>query len=163
MSSYSGLNRKQRIRARDLAVRAAYVGLKNQATLQYTQGPRRWDGINNTDLAWKGQCPRYADCSAFATWCLWNALGRHFQLSDRVNGANWKAGYTGTLISHGKRVRSLARKNRGDLVLYGDPFGRTGHVAIYIGGGKVISFGGEPGPRLLPWNYRPVTQVRRYI
>lgn len=164
MGAYSKLNAADRVRARNIAVHAAYVGLKHQATLTYTQdGFRRWEGIREKRLAWKGQCPKGSDCSAFATWCLWNALGRHFGIGDIVNGSSWNAGYTGTLIGHGKKVRNWRRLNRGDLVLYGDPFGGSGHVAIYVGGGRVISFGGEPGPRLLPWNYRPVTAVRRYI
>jgi cell wall-associated NlpC family hydrolase len=91
---------------------------------------------------------------------LWQGLG-HFHLADHVNGAGWRAGYTGTLLQHGKLVRY--RKAIGDLVIYGNgPPGK--HVAIYVGHGMVISHGSEAGPFHLPWNYRrDVMQTRRYI
>ena len=155
----SGLSDEHRVKARDLTIRAAHLGLKRQASLQYTQGSERWQGIDKNLKAWQGECPTRADCSAFATWCLWNGLD-HFGVRDTVNRQQWKAGYTGTMFEHGVKV---SRPFRADLVLYGDPFGRSGHVALYVGGGMVISFGGEPGPRLLPINYRPVTALRRAV
>jgi cell wall-associated NlpC family hydrolase len=158
----SGLSAAHRIEARDLAVRAAVLGRQREASLSYTQDwKQRWEGINGDLKAWRGETPRHADCSAFYTWCIWNGLD-HFGVKDIVNKASWKAGYTGTMSQTGHRVTN-GHLLRADCVLYGDPFGRTGHVAIYVGGGKVISFGGEPGPRLLDWNYRPVTMVRRHI
>ncbi len=160
-SNPSGLSTEHRIQSRDLAVRAARLGLARAATLTYTQGGSRWDGINKNLKAANGDCPHYADCSAFVTWCLWNGLS-HFKVGDIVNGASWKAGYTGTLINHGYHVQP-GHLLRGDAILYGDPFGRTGHTALYVGGGMVISFGGEPGPRFLPVEYRPITARRRYI
>lgn len=163
MASVSGLSAPHRIRARDLAMKAAFLGLRNAPSLHYTQGNRRWEGINNNLKAWRGQFPHYADCSAFATWCLWNGLD-HYGVRDTVNGQRWKAGYTGTMWTHGKQVRKRSNVLRGDLALYGNPFGATGHVAICVGGGKVISFGSEAGPFLLPIDYRAdVRQIRRYI
>jgi hypothetical protein len=158
----SGLSAAHRIEARDLAVRAAILGRQRNLSLRYTQDWKdRWQGIREDLKAYKGECPQTADCSAFYTWCIWNGLD-HFGCKDIVNGADWKAGYTGTMSEKGLRITN-GHLLRADCVLYGDPYGRTGHVAIYVGGGKVISFGGEPGPRLLDWNYRPVTMVRRHI
>jgi cell wall-associated NlpC family hydrolase len=159
--SYSGLNLRQRAKARELGLKAARLGLARAPSLHYTQGARRWEGIADHLKAWKGQCPHYADCSAFATWVLWNGLD-HYGLKDIVNGANWQGGYTGTQLAHG-RVVTRGKKPL-DLVLYGRP-GTTGeHVAVYVGNGKVISHGSEKGPYLLPWNYRPdVIETRRYI
>jgi cell wall-associated NlpC family hydrolase len=164
MSSVSGLSYDHRIEARDRVMIAAELGLRRASSLSYTQDAAdRWDGITRELNAKMGECPRTADCSSFATWCLWNGLHIPFHVRDTVNGASWRYGYTGSMVNHGKRV--LHRENwlRADLVLYGDPFGRSGHVAVYVGGGKVISFGGDPGPRLLPADYRPIAQVRRYI
>jgi hypothetical protein len=159
--SYSGLNYKDRKKARELGLKAARLGLERAPSLHYTQGAKRWEGIAKKLKAWKGQCPAYADCSAFATWCLWNALD-HFHLKDIVNGADWKGGYTGTQLQHGRVVKY--GKKPLDLVLYGQK-GTTGeHVAVYVGGGKVISHGSEGGPYLLRWDYRPdVIEVRRFI
>lgn len=156
-SPLSGLSDPHRIQARDLAVKAAILGRDRNASLQYTEGAQRWDGIHRNLKAYKGECPKYADCSAFTTWCLWNGLD-HFGVRDCVNGENWLAGFTGTQREHGQLITN-GYFLRADLVHYDSPQ----HVAIYVGGGMVISFGGEPGPRYLPMDYRKVVQVRRYI
>ena len=44
-------------------------------------------------------------------------------------------------------------------VFYANP----AHVALYIGGGDVISHGSDSGPNRLDARYRKVIQVRRYI
>lgn len=156
-----GLNVFQRRRARKRAVISAHVGLDNAPAIHYTQGPLRWTGIKEHRRAYRGEFPNQADCSAFTTWCLWDATLR-YHLSDFVNGQHWQAGYTGTQQQHGARVRG--RKLPGDLVFYGDQgAGVAEHVAIYVGGGLVISHGSEAGPFLLRWDYRAVAEVRRYI
>jgi cell wall-associated NlpC family hydrolase len=163
MSSVSGLSEAHRIRARDMAMQAAFLGLEHAPELHYTQGPKRWQGIDNDLKAWRHEYPTQADCSAFATWCLWNGLD-HYGVRDVVNAAAWKAGYTGTMLQHGKPVVHEENIMRGDLALYGVP-GTTGkHVAICIGGGLVISHGSEGGPYKLPLHYRgDLIVVRRYI
>jgi hypothetical protein len=163
----SGLPTKERIRARDLAVGAALLGLHHAPAIHYSQGAMRFDGIIHQAKAWRGQFPTALDCSAFVTWCLWNGLD-HFHLRDIVNGAGWRAGYTGTLAEHGARVDGLALQ-RADVALYGRrwPFE---HTALVIGRDRthrrtlVISHGSEGGPYLLPIDYRAdLAQVRRYI
>src|SRR5947207_6348351 len=149
--SVSGLGRSHRRVARRRVLQAAYLGLHHSASIHYTQGGARWQGIADHRLAKHGRYPNYADCSAFATWCLWNGLKVTFNVRDVVNGARWQAGYTGTMLNHGKRVRG-ARKV-GDCVIYGNGFPGE-HVAIYVGGGRVISHGSEAGPFLLPVHYR---------
>jgi cell wall-associated NlpC family hydrolase len=144
------------------AVRAAHVALHHRSAVHYTQGPRRWDGIDRGLLGSQGQYPSYADCSSFATWCLWNAMRLH-HLPDTVNGASWHSGYTGTLLQHGTRVTSERGVLPGDLVFYGSGFPGK-HVAICVGRGLVISHGSEAGPFQLPIHYRSdVMQIRRYI
>lgn len=163
LTSASGLSAAHRAKARDLTMKAAYLGLRHSPALHYTQSMRRWDGINLGCKAWRGEYPRYADCSAFATWCLWNGLS-HYNVRDVVNGQNWRAGYTGTMVIRGKHVVHSRNMRRADLVIYGDPFGGSGHVAVYIGGGMVISHGSEAGPMKLHWRYRSdVNSVRRFI
>jgi cell wall-associated NlpC family hydrolase len=163
VSSVSGLSPSHRARARELTIVAAELGLRHAPELHYTQDARRWEGIDKHLKAWRHQFPNYADCSAFATWCLWHGLD-HYGVRDTVNGEAGRRATPARWSEHGKLVRHAASIKRGDLALYGDPFGRTGHVAVCIGGGMVISFGSEPGPFRLPINYRQdLHQVRRYI
>lgn len=162
----TGLSSCERAIARDRAVHAALLGLHHAPALHYTQGAARWEGIAKHKIARKGDYPTHADCSAFATWCLWNGLYLAFGLGDVVNGQHWKAGFTGTMAEHGREVVHLAKVLPGDCVLYG-PAPSYEHVAIVVANknGKpvVVSNGSDPGPFLLPYNYRPVGQIRRYI
>jgi len=123
----------------------------------------RFGGIRNNLRYADGEYPTQEDCSSMYTWCMWNALtsvgGRNFP--DIVNGASWRAGYTGTLLSHGERVEN---RQPGDAVLYGTGF--PGHHVAMIAEDTdmVYSHGSEAGPFYLKWNYRSdVMQVRRYI
>lgn len=169
MASVSGLSKQNRIEARDRTVRAAMLALNHAPEIHYTQGPRRWDGINKDLRSQEGEYPRYADCSSLATWCLWNGLHVKFKVRDTVNGAAWRAGYTGTMLNNGKRVAHLYSVQRGDCVIYGR--GAPGvHTAIVVGRREsddkimVVSHGSEGGPYYLPYDYRPdVLQIRRYI
>lgn len=163
----AGMTTKQRVHARRIAVHAATIALHHAPVIHYTQGSKRWQGIADTRYSEKGQYPNYADCSAFVTWCLWNGLYLAYHKTDVVNGAHWHAGFTGTMLSHGKPVRHLSTVRWGDAVLYGTP-GTTGkHTAIIAKLGRtpmVISHGSENGPFLLPYNYRSdIQSVRRYI
>lgn len=169
MGSVSGLSEKQRNIARGALTHAAWLSYDHRDRVHYTQGPRRWDGINRHLVARKGAYPRYADCSAFATWCIWNGLYVIYKTRDTVNKCGWKAGFTGTMLASGKVVNHKENWLRGDCVLYGRPGSTGSHVAIIVNTTKqkepmVISHGSEGGPYYLPWNYRSdVMQVRRYI
>ena len=169
MAEHSELNRKQRLNARRLAKNAAMLHLKHAKAVHYSQGPGRWEGITHDQKAYRGEYPKHTDCSASATWWIWNGLGHYVNLDeydfkDTVNGTDWTWGWTGTMIRCGeKRPIKRSTLKRGDLILYGDPVGRTGHVAMYVGYGMVVSHGSEAGPFLVPWAYRPVTGVRRAI
>lgn len=157
--SVSGLSERHRKEAVNAALQAAVLGLHHSPSIHYTQGPGRWSGIDKHCDASKGQYPRYADCSAYVTWCLWNGLWIRTRHTDIVNGQHWRAGYTGTMLGHGRAVSSPIP---GDAIIYGRGFGE--HTAIYTGGGLVVSHGSESGPLLLPWRYRPdVLSIRRYV
>ena len=159
---------KQIKKARAAAVHAAMLGYQHASAIHYTQGSQRWQGIADTRYSARGQYPNYADCSGFATWCLWNGLFVLFKKPDVVNGLGWKGGYTGTMLQHGMHVPSSTNLLPADCVIYG-PRGSTGaHVAIVVGKRNgipmVVSHGSESGPYYLPWNYRSdIEALRRYI
>lgn len=147
------LSERHRKGAVNGALQAAILGYHHAPSIHYTQGPGRWEGIDRRLDAAKGQYPRYADCSAFVTWCYYNGLvlhgGNH---SDQINGMRWERGYTGSMLAHGRRRRTPIP---GCAIMYGIP-GTTGkHTALYTGGGKVVSHGSEGGPYLANWRYRP--------
>jgi hypothetical protein len=168
MPSVSGLSREQRDKARKRAVKAALLGLHNTSSVHYTQeAAARWEGIRNRSEAAKGQFPAHSDCSSFATWCLWNGLQLEFGIDDIVNGLNWTAGYTGTMLNHGRPVRHMENVKPGDCVLYGTEWPGK-HVAIVVGSQEgvpmVVSHGSDEGPFFVRYDYRPdVMQIRRYI
>jgi cell wall-associated NlpC family hydrolase len=156
----ANLTAKQRSHARRRAVQAALLGARNKWLIHYTQGGARWQGIARNLQSRRGKFPRYADCSSFATWCIWNAIKVTYGSRDVVNGAAWRAGFTGTMIRHGSRVSGL---QPGDCILYGR-WPNGGHVSIYVGRGLCVSHGSESGPNLIPWRYRgDVLAIRRYI
>lgn len=87
----------------------------------------------------------YIDCSAFVT-LVYKAAG-----APDPNGAGYNgSGYTGTLAANGKKTND---PQPGDLVLYG-PAPTYSHVAVYIGSGKAIGIGSDPGPREHDAKYR---------
>jgi cell wall-associated NlpC family hydrolase len=159
--SGSGLDDRRREMAREFVAEGACLVLEHASEMHYTQGPRRWEGIDRDLRAWRGEFPRYADCSALATWILWQGLG-HFRVPDIVNGADWRAGFISTLLSHGRELGRREPIRLGDLAFY-LPGGRH-HVAVYIGGGKVLSHGTRHGPAKLTLDYRSdLHSIRRYI
>lgn len=156
--SVSGLSERHRKEAVNGALQAAVLGLHHAPAIHYTQGEARWQGIDRHRDASRGQFPNWADCSAFVTWCYWNGLYLRGHHSDIVNGQGWRAGYTGTLLQHGRAESSPIP---GDAIIYGPGTGE--HTALYTGGGLVVSHGSEAGPMLIPWDYRGERRIRRYI
>lgn len=120
-------------------------------TLTYSQSASR--GI----LGHYPGIPPATDCSGFVT-AIYKAVG----LSD-PNGFGFSpVGYTGTLAQHGVRVTNWTALRAGDLVFYGGGF-PYGHVTMVVNAmlRTVISHGSR-GVRLLPYNYRTVSVIRRY-
>lgn len=141
---------------------AALTAERHRAHITYTEQERRWSGIAEGRRAYKKEFPLYADCSAFATWCYWDAT-RAEKTGDFVNGARWAAGFTGTMVQHGERVENLLT---GDAVFYGGALSVPAHVAIYIGKSLVVSHGMQGDPRVYPLDLNgalPINQYRRYI
>lgn len=161
---------KRRAAAREKIAKSALLGVAHAPDIHYTQGPRRWDGIRLHKRAYKRQYPNYADCSAYNTWNYWDGLLSEIRkgLGDIVNGLDWKAGWTGSMLSsaNGKVIaRGVAAARRvvllkGDLVIY------DGHVAIVVEPKRrlVVSHGSEAGPFLIRMDYRTdIVAVKRFI
>jgi cell wall-associated NlpC family hydrolase len=161
------LTSAQRRLARNRAVEAALLGYRKRERVHYTQGAARWSGIKGKRSSAQGEFPFHADCSAYVTWCLWNALYLMYRKPDVVNGAGWRGGFTGTQVEHGRRIRASAAMLPGDLVFYANRGFTPTHVAICVGrkAGRpmVVSHGSESGPLFLPFDYRRRIQMRRYI
>lgn len=161
----SGLSDEHAAHARKLIVKAARAMASNKSSVHYTQGTRRWEGIDRKLSISKGQIPLHGDCSSTVTWMLWDAMARPYGVRDLVNGAAWRAGYTGSQYKRGKAVVHDKNLKIGDLIFYGDQGGGIPqHVCIYVGGGRVFSHGGEAGPFILGLDYRSDRRMsRRYI
>lgn len=132
-------------------VAAAIYGWAHRDVIHYTQDARRM-----TDFLPPPNVPNYTDCSAYVTWA-YKSGGAPDPNGFHYNGY----GFTGSQLANGERV-SLAALHLADLVFYGEPV--VGHVAVYVGSGKVVSHGSEAGPLLLDLHYRgDVNSARRYF
>jgi hypothetical protein len=151
----SGLSDRHAAEARRVIVAGARLLIAHAGEVHYTQDAfQRWEGIRRELRVGAGQFPKHGDCSSTHSWLLWNALTHVGVEHDLVNGLAWRAGYTGTIATHGKQVHNVRNAKVGDAVLYGArwPFE---HVATYLGGGIVFSHGSDAGPFLLRIDYRP--------
>lgn len=140
------------IRFRARLVTYASYAWKHRTSMAYSEGASR--GL----LPALPGFPRATDCSGYVTW-LYKVSG----LPD-PSGFNYTVvGYTGTLAQHGTRVPAGLPLKVGDLVYYGGGF-PYGHVAMIVNGflGLVTSHG-SPGIKVLPYRYRAVSAVRRYM
>lgn len=164
MASVSGLSDKHRAQARKTILTGVELLMANPAAIHYTQGKNRWQGIDQHMDPHKGKRPTYSDCSSSSTWLLWAAMCLPYGVRDVVNGTAWTSGYTGTMLQHGKVVQHIENVKVGDCFLYGQRGSTGAHVAISIGGTKAFSHGGERGPFIVDYRYRPdLMCIRRYI
>ncbi len=152
---------RQVTKYRSAIVHAAAVAWSHRSSMRYSQSASR--GL----LPSLPRVPSATDCSGYATW-LYKVSGLlpsglSFHLPD-PNGFNYGiVGYTGTLALHGHRISANGRLFPGDLVFYGGgyPFG---HVAVVVDGfRRLVSSHGSPGIKVVPFNYRPVSVIRRYF
>lgn len=146
--------------ARRVLLRTASVGVVHAVNIDYTQRfPDRWSWANPLARSIKGQYPRRTDCSGYVSWVYEDAL-MWLKLGDILNGLNFKGGWTGTMVQHGRRVSPSAARS-GDVAFYGDqtvPY----HTALCIGNGRAISHGRPEGPEIVKLD-SSVTQYRRYL
>lgn len=136
-------------------VAAMLLLFNHRADVHYTQTAKRMQGVR--EKLKPPTFPNFEDCSSAATWAYYVAD------APDPNGLGYNGqGFTGTMAQHGKVV-SPDKAAKGDLVLYGSG-APWNHVAVYIGNGKVISHGSEPGPFFLPMKYRSdVGEIRSYL
>lgn len=126
-------------RARMLAATAS--ANKRQRVVEYALtflgGPYRYGGND----------PRTGvDCSGFVRYVLSNAAG--------VNISRTSA----SQANEGVAVNDILMQE-GDLLFYSEG-GRINHVAMYIGGGKVIHASSvKTGIKISPWNYRAPVKI----
>lgn len=149
---YTGVNPNEspQHRVRRLIVAACLALYAYGGHMHYTQGPRRMSIIRDRLRPPFEGHEIYEDCSSAATGVYW--LGGAADPNDRGYDLQ---GFTGTLWHKGVQV-TLEQAQPGDLVFYKSPSWPTdpfAHVAIFLGGGRVFSFGSEP-PRILPVDYR---------
>lgn len=160
----SGLSDHHAAAARRVIVTGTRHLLLHPGNLDYTQDAEdRWYAILHNFRIAEGKYIKRGDCSSTHTWLLMNALTHVGAHKDYVNGLHYRGGFTGTIATHGKRVRKVQNAKIGDSVLYG-PAPTYEHVATYLGGGVVFSHGSMRGPFKLGIDYRPDRgQIRRHI
>lgn len=164
------LNNDDLAHAVRVGLRACHLAVHRASYMRYTQDASQrfdWHHKANRPRSYKGEVPHQTDCSGFASWVHWDATRKwkHGRIPDFINFQGWEAGHTGTMVQHGKKV-SMSSLRPLDLVFYGNEGWRPEHVAVYVGGGRVVSFGSDPGPFLLPVRYRPDAGIwapRRYL
>lgn len=136
-------------------VAAALFGYVHRAGIDYSQGSHRLDAVR--DHVMPPHFPSATDCSGFATWTYEVGGGPDpsgFKFNVR------KPHFTGAMAVVGHKVES---PSLADLILYGHG-PDFDHVTIYVGNGRCISMGSNPGPLLLPIHYRDdLAMFRSYL
>ena len=79
--------------------------------------------------------PNSFDCSGFVYWCLNQAGVKQSYLTS----VRWRT------CSKYERVTSMSELKRGDVLVFSGSSSSTGHVGIYLGGGKMIDAGSSSG------------------
>ena len=82
-----------------------------------------------------GKGPNSFDCSGFVYWCLKQA-GVNVSYMTSVR---WRT------CSKFTRVTDMSELKRGDVLVFSGSSESTGHVGIYMGGGKMIDAGSSSG------------------
>lgn len=130
--------REQRIRRRVLA------------ELEYLYNRRGAIAYNQARPYDRRRPPRRLDCSASKQWADEYA-------GAPTSGSPWGYGNTYTQLTHYRRIHKVIVSGRGsyDRAQPGDPvyYGAPSHVTVYLGNGRVFSFGSYP-MKILPVDYR---------
>lgn len=127
---------------------------------QSNVGSAKGSNIADYALTFVGRCPYVyggtsltsgVDCSGF-TMRIYEKFGVSL---PRTSGEQARVG---------SRVSSLSQARVGDLIFYADSSGAVGHVAIYIGGGRVVHASTKKtGIKTSVANYRTIYAIRRVL
>jgi len=79
--------------------------------------------------------PNTFDCSGFVYWCIKNS---GVSMSYMTSIA-WRT------TSRFQRITSMSSLQRGDILVFSGSTSASGHVGIYIGGGKMIDASSSQG------------------
>jgi len=128
-----------------------------------------------SDISWESKTkPCSFDCSSFVQWCF-NGIG--INIFKKRRSTILQAAATGKKV-----IRRLSGLQPGDLIFFDGERGYyrcdsfngqkidVGHVAIYIGNGKIIHATGGTGMvteeeliKVLKQPYRKITYMKRYF
>ena len=79
--------------------------------------------------------PNSFDCSGFVYWCLKQAGVKQSYMTS----VRWRT------CSKYTRITDMGELKRGDILVFSGKSSSTGHVGIYMGGGKMIDAGSSAG------------------
>ena len=153
MSSVSGLGKAQRAQARRRAYNAAWLTYSNRTRVHYTQGARRWDGIDQGPQRPTGPSTRATPTARASRRGASGTACTSPSTSATPSTAPPGKPATPARCSRTANGSSTSRTSLvGDCVIYGGGTGK--HTAIVIGKGNgrvmVISHGSEARPVLHP-------------
>ena len=82
-----------------------------------------------------GKGPDSFDCSGFVYWCLKQAGAK----TSYMTSVRWRT------CSKYRRIESMDQLKRGDILVFSGSSESTGHVGIYMGGGRMIDASSSGG------------------
>ena len=139
-------------------VMCAMWGYYNRDDMHYAGRSTGHQGERLSDFDPPPNFPAWTDCSGFARWCYLSATAPDpgTWTSPQWNNASAKS-------------ISVAQLQPGDLIFYANPNSTSGHVVVYVGFGKIVSFGQEDGPSLYsivgqnPYRASEIAGYRNYF
>lgn len=133
---------------------------EDTSSSQSSTGSAKGSNIADYALTFVGRCPYVyggtsltsgVDCSGF-TMRVFEKFGISLPRTSREQARV------------GSSVSSLSQARVGDLICYADSSGVVGHVAIYIGGGRVVHASTKKtGIKTSVANYRSIYTIRRVL
>ena len=109
------------------------------STISYGQGVEAFISIAESKLGCRyvrgAKGPDRFDCSGFVYWCLNQAGVKQSYMTSIA----WRS------CSKYKRIKSMSDLRRGDVLVFKGKSMSSGHVGIYLGGGKMIDASSSKG------------------
>ncbi|MBQ6891254.1 MAG: C40 family peptidase, partial [Clostridia bacterium] len=109
------------------------------ATIDYGEGVEALLAAAQSKLGCKyvrgAKGPDSFDCSGFVYWCLKQAGAK----TSYMTSVRWRT------CSKYRRIESMDQLKRGDILVFSGSSESTGHVGIYMGGGRMIDASSSGG------------------